>query len=152
MAASAIVVVLVVAFALERSSDDADPDASRSLTDAELVACSNGIGSGVIADVSVVEATSEVRLTVTVEEWLKPSSGSGESIRFMTMSADETGDPPFQRGNRILFVLQQAVDNNLVFRELTDPADPTSAQAMEREVRAVLERKESVTCPSFWGR
>lgn len=62
------VLVLAAALVLLQPRDDASSGASRSLTDAELVACSNGIGSGVIADVSVAEAASEVRLTLTVEE------------------------------------------------------------------------------------
>lgn len=152
LGATAAIGLLVAVLVFDQSSEEPPPDASQSLTDAEVVACSDGIGFGVITKVEDAKLAYEVRLSLAMEEWLKPSANAGKSISFVTASAAETGDPPFRIGERVLFVLQEAVSNHQVFRELPDPTDSVSAQAMGKEIREILRGNSDTSCPSFWGR
>ena len=126
-----------------------DPD--QSLTDAELVACSDGIGLGAITKVEDTKRAWEVRLSLAAEEWLKQPADDGRSISFVTASANERGEAPFTVGEPVLFVLQDAVSNHQVFRELRDPTSSYSAQGMGEEIRQILAMDSDTPCPSFWG-
>jgi hypothetical protein len=151
IAVTATIVALLVAVAVA-VIDREKPQPDKSLTDAEVVACSDGIGFGIVTKVEDAKLSDEVRLSLAMEEWLKPSADVGKSISFVTASAAETGDSQFRIGQRVLFVLQEAVSNHQVFRELPDPTDLMSAQAVGNEIREILRRDQDTSCPSFWGR
>lgn len=152
LGATAVLCVLVTLMVLDTSREEPATDAGQSLTDRELVACSDGIGFGTITNVTDSNRAWKVRLSVAMEEWLKPAADARDSFNFVTASAAERGERPFEVGERILFVLQEAVSNHLVFRELRDPTSSVSAQAMGQEIEQILQRDTDTPCPSFWGR
>lgn len=147
--------LVLSAFTVGCGSDEPGMDPGdgpeQSLTDAELVACSEGIGLGTITKVEDTKRAEEVSLSLAMEEWLKPSADPGRKISFATASASERGERQFRVGERVLFVLQEAVSNHQVFRELPDPTSAYSAQGMGEEIRQILRRDTGTPCPSFWG-
>lgn len=150
-AAAAAVIVVGVVFASMTGPDQSDDggEGSRSLTDVQWVACAAGIGFGEVTSVAPGSMPEKVVLTVSVRRWLKAPQHPTLTETFETMSGDFTGDPEFEIGQRILFLLQDIpTEPAEVFR--TGTARHPSAADIEQTVEKQLPKAATTECPAFW--
>lgn len=163
IAVAAVVAVAVAAVAVTAAlradrEPDAGPEAAQALTDAETVACSDGIALGRVVSTApevsgAPEADEQIRLRLDVTEWLKRPPGNAPArLDIAVMSPQFSGTARFGTDEAVLVILQSAVSAHQVFRaDPTGSTDPASLEGMTATVRRILRAGDLPRCPDFWG-
>lgn len=157
-AAAALVMVVALPFILQKNDNDevAGQEASQGLTLVQEIACSTGIGIGTVTQVEPGREPEERELTVTVNQWLKPSTDRATTVSFYALPYSQRVGSAFQPGQQLIFTLWGRVDGQdrperaawVLRRDVRGEHD--FYLRSKREVTANLDVAERTTCPDFW--
>lgn len=144
-AASVSVAVIAGAVALNMASDEpaSNTDASRTVTGAERIACSEQIFEGSIVSATDTGSKRTVRLEVRVTEWLKPADGPSV-ITFTAPSASAVVVRPYKPGQHVFVMVQDPP------RIQANVSRGNVAQWERREFNGDLPEAKHTKCPAFW--
>lgn len=147
----ALAVTLSILLQKNDNSDVAGSEDSLGLTRIETIACSTGIGIGIITRVQPGRYPEEKKVTVSVKRWLKPPDDATTStVSFFAVPKGYGPGATFQPKQRTFFRLQDSPDRQAEIARPDVNGEHENFLDNKRTIPNQVEKARRTKCPKSW--